>query len=140
MWPWSTTCHLSFGLFISFFNLIGQKSKIYWRMHKANKNVAWSSTFLWTIFQHGLTFFLMIQLVMSMLKGRKLYWSGWKMTFRHNFRQLPAKQNNKILWKLKKTPLCPFLLTLRQTKTNTQIPRKVGYRRGYRKMHRQAWI
>ena len=39
-----------FDLFISFFSLIGRKSKIYKRTHEANKKVALSSTFLRTVF------------------------------------------------------------------------------------------
>ena len=34
---WSTSCHLSFDLFISVFNLIDRKSKIYKRTHEADK-------------------------------------------------------------------------------------------------------
>ena len=37
-------------LFISVFNLIGRKSKIYKRMHEVDKKVTWSSTFLRTTF------------------------------------------------------------------------------------------
>ena len=47
-----------FGLLISFFNLIGQKSRFIRRERSRwTKEVAWSSTFLRTIFQHRLTFF-----------------------------------------------------------------------------------
>ena len=40
------------------------------------KKVAWSSTFLRTIFSAWADFFLTIQVVMRMLKGEKLYQSG----------------------------------------------------------------
>ena len=39
-----------FDLFVSVFNLIGRKSKIYKRMYEVDKKVTWSSTFLRTTF------------------------------------------------------------------------------------------
>ena len=105
-----------------------------------NQKFTWSSTFLWTIFQHGLTFFWWSSWLWACLKAESYteVVGKWPLgIILGNFQQ---NKITKFYENSKKLHFGPFLLTLRQTKTNTQIPRKVGYRRGYRKMHRQAWI
>ena len=76
MWLWSRTRYLNLVcLSVSSIWLV-ENQRFRREYTRQTKKVAWSSTFLRTIFSAWADFFLTIQSVMCMLKGGKLYRSG----------------------------------------------------------------
>ena len=60
---------------------------------RRTKKVAWSSTFLRTIFSAKADFLLTIQLVMRMLKGGKLYQSGEVSMLETDLKTVPMNES-----------------------------------------------
>ena len=76
MWLWSTTRHLNLVcLSVSSIWLV-ENQRFIRESTRRTKKVAWSSTFLRTIFSAWADIFLTTQLVMRLLKGGNLYQSG----------------------------------------------------------------